>query len=228
MEDSLKRTFVISDIHGEVHKLKNLIDKLSVSDKDTIVFLGDYIDRGVNSFEVIDYLIKLKDKYSCIFLRGNHEVMFINYLVGVEERMYLYNGGQETIDSYKNNGYDINRCIDYTMRTIPDLHGEFLITTKLYHETDDYIFVHAGIHPNKIMSQQYEDTLFWKRDFYYYYSSKYKGPKTVVYGHTPGQMIKEDEFAICIDTGACFSGMGYGHLTCLELPNRVVYRQGDD
>ena len=99
------KIYAVGDIHGQLHKLRNLMDRLYMDDNYLLVFLGDYIDRGDYSFEVIEYLIGLNNKYNCIFLKGNHEEMFIDFLSGIEESLFVINGGRKTIESYKNNKY---------------------------------------------------------------------------------------------------------------------------
>lgn len=210
--------FAFGDIHGEFHKLKNLIDNINIHKDDTLVFLGDYIDRGKMSFEVIEYLIELNTKYNCVFIYGNHESMFMDFLSGINEGMFFVNGGVATIKSYSNNGYDISKDTFYSKRTMPISHDLFFQNLKKYYETEDFIFVHAGIYPNVDLNTLSDETLLWDRQFS---SIPYKG-KVVVYGHTPNKKVLNEEYKICIDTGACFKSMGY--LTCVQLPERNFYR----
>lgn len=216
--------FAIGDIHGEFFKLDKLIERLSPGTNDVLVFLGDYIDRGQYTFEVIDFLLELARKFTCVFLKGNHEEMFMNYLSGIDEDLFLYNGGGNTVKSYARNGYDISLMTFYNNRNMPPSHMEFFKSLKLYHETEEYIFVHAGIAPGVPLARTPENLLLWDR--YFNYSSFYEG-KVVVYGHTPGKVLNE-ECRICIDTGACFEGRdtSLGFLTGVKLPERTFYKQG--
>jgi len=95
----MNKIFAIGDIHGCLDKLEELIGKIPADPrKDRLVFLGDYIDRGTQSREVVDYVINLKHTYKNIFyLMGNHELMFLNYLEGIDEELYLANGGRYTL-----------------------------------------------------------------------------------------------------------------------------------
>ena len=104
----MKKIFAIGDIHGSYQKLKKLMDMISVDPKnDILVFMGDYIDRGSDSFEVVDYLIELKKQYETIvFLKGNHEEMLLRYLEGHDRFIYLANGGQQTLESYMNHNQE--------------------------------------------------------------------------------------------------------------------------
>lgn len=216
----MNNIYAFGDIHGEFNKLDALIKRLYIKDNDILVFLGDYIDRGPRSFEVIEYLIKLDKKHSCIFIKGNHEEMFVDYLSGIHERMFTLNGGRNTIKNYISNGFDIDNY-DYRKRKLPKGHAEFLNNLKWYHETDEFIFVHAGIAPGVPLERTPTDYFAWNRDFVL---SDYYGPKTVVFGHTPSTKIMNEENQICIDTGACFESMG--DLTCVKLPDRIFIRQG--
>lgn len=212
--------YAFGDIHGEIFKLKALMARLPIKDGDELVFLGDYIDRGRWPYEVIEYLIGLDKQYNCIFLMGNHEQMLVDFLSGIYERMFIHNGGFTTVRSYRNYGYDLRRVIDYRERTMPKEHKMFFLNLKYYYETENYIFVHAGIEPNVPMKKQELDVILWDHQFSF---TNYTG-KTVVYGHLPNHKILNEKHRICIDTGACFESMG--DLTCVKLPEREFTRQG--
>ncbi len=211
--------YAFGDIHGEVFKLTALIARLDIKKTDTLVFLGDYIDRGACSFEVVDFLCELDNKYDCKFLRGNHELMLMDYLAGKDyNNLFLYNGGRTTEQSYSENGFNLSPidCV------IPNQHMKFFQKLLPYYEVKDYIFVHAGIYPDTPMENLSSDILYWDRNFNYY---DYNGPKTVVYGHTPSEYVLNESYKICIDTGACFNM--YGNLTCVKLPERTFITQGE-
>jgi len=213
--------YAIGDIHGELYKLKALIQRLFPQKDDKLVFVGDYIDRGGYSFEVIDYLVELSKKHDCVFIEGNHENMFMDYMSGINEDLFIWNGGQKTITSYEQHGYDINKFSYYIEREMPRAHIDFFQNTVKYYETDDYIFVHAGIAPNTPLENTPDEILIWDRAFQH--MSHYKG-KVVVFGHTPDKTILNEKYRICIDTGACFESMG--DLTAVKLPERTFTRQG--
>ena len=209
--------YVISDIHGCFNELVKLIKKINPKKDDGFIFLGDYVDRGLDSKKVIEFLIALKKEYNCIFLKGNHEKMFLDFIDHPNMGdLFLYNGGHKTLKSYQDGG----------MWEIPDEHVRFLSSMKLWHDTEDYFFVHAGI-PNKDLSkitEDDEDILLWTRDEFLNSGRFFE--KTIVHGHTPTKDNKV-EFAdsrINIDTG-CFFG---GELSCLVLPEEsVVFVQKD-
>ena len=215
------KIYAIGDIHGQLYKLKGLIEKLPIDDTCQLVFVGDYIDRGEYSFEVIEYLINLYKRYNCVFLKGNHEDLFMNFMLGESDDMFVCNGGDSTIQSYKNNGYDISQFIEYQRRNLPITHVTFYKSLKNYYETDDYIFVHAGLLPKNIpLSEQPVDMLLWER--YDFINSDFDWGKKVIFGHTPNREILNMHNKICIDTGAYYEG---GKLTCVVLPEEKFIQQ---
>ena len=215
------KIYAIGDIHGQLYKLKGLIEKLPIDDTCQLVFVGDYIDRGEYSFEVIEYLINLYKRYNCVFLKGNHEDLFMNFMLGESDDMFVCNGGDSTIQSYKNNGYDISQFIEYQRRNLPITHVNFYKSLKNYYETDDYIFVHAGLLPKNIpLSEQPVDMLLWER--YDFINSDFDWGKKVIFGHTPNREILNMHNKICIDTGAYYEG---GKLTCVVLPEEKFIQQ---
>ncbi len=98
----MERTYVIGDIHGCYDRLIALMDKINIDlDSEKLVFVGDYIDRGPDSFEVVEYLINLKKKCpGIVFIKGNHEDMLEKYLSETDRYTYLINGGQQALESY--------------------------------------------------------------------------------------------------------------------------------
>lgn len=193
---------VIGDIHGCLDPLRRLMTQLCLSETDEVIFLGDYIDRGPDSRGVIDYLLTLRGRYT--FLMGNHERMFLDFLQGNDRTLFLYNGGTATLESYGG------------LSRIPAAHLAFMDRLRLYYETPDFFFVHAGIRPETPLHEQDERDLLWIREEFYGYSGRF--PKTVVFGHTPMREVLMDEDRIGIDT-ACVYG---NKLTCLILPSRDV------
>lgn len=211
------KIFVIGDIHGCIEKLRALMDSLAVNpENDTLVFIGDYIDRGKYSKDVVDYVLALQKEYRhMVCLLGNHEKMFLRYLEGMEEEIYLGNGGINTLASYN---ISLSDGIEERKRKIPDRHREFFASLLAFYETDDYLFVHAGIRPGIPVNEQSTDDLLWIR--YEFIQAEDDFGKTVVFGHTPmaGPFIAENK--IGIDTGAVYGGK----LTCVELPAMKIYQ----
>jgi serine/threonine protein phosphatase 1 len=209
----MERIYAVGDIHGCYDKLLALMEKMDIDfESDTLVFLGDYIDRGPQSFEVVAYLADLKQRYAnTIFLKGNHEEMLEKYLSGDDRITYLVNGGQQTLESY------MNRPRPEGEPAIPSTHLEFFKSLQIYHETQKYIFVHAGL-KNKVPleKQKTEDLLWIRRRFI---ESKYDYGKMVVFGHTPLHEPLLLPNKIGIDTGAVYGN----RLTCVRLPELVFY-----
>ncbi len=228
--NSMKRYIAIGDIHGCRMKLEKLLEKISFSQKDRLIFLGDYIDRGKDSKGVLKFLIELKKAHpSIIFLRGNHESLLLKILFSkkLKSRVlewYFKLGGIQTFNQY---GLPIDKIVkrmyftaDYNdpnfSEYFPKDHIEFLKNTSLYYKTDDYLFVHAGIDPSKKFCEQTEESFLWIR--YEFIDTPHNLPQTVVYGHTttsgftPCEDLKERK--IGIDTGAVYGGK----LTALILP----------
>ncbi len=214
--------YIIGDIHGYLDNLIELFGKIKgiISDDDTLIFLGDYIDRGAYSYEVIEYLLSISKNHRAIFLKGNHEDMLLNYLKGEDNfGIYLSNGGRVTIQSYKKN------CGDFVL---PEEHKNFFQNLELYTEMNDFVSVHAGFNPkiNNIEDQLIDDIL-WIREAFF--RSERKWDKTVIFGHTPTAILgqktgsiffEERKNIIGIDTGVAYGGV----LTCLRWPDRAVFQ----
>jgi serine/threonine protein phosphatase 1 len=205
--------FAIGDIHGSMDKLDDLMGKIDIDfDRDTLIFLGDYIDRGPSSFEVVSFLITLKDQHeNIIFLKGNHEEMLENYIAGFERFTYLSNGGRQTIDSYMNHGYASGKEL------VPEDHIRFFKGLDLFYQTDNYIFVHAGLREKVALDDQLQDDLLWIRQKFI--KSNYDFGKRVIFGHTPLVEPLVQPNKIGIDTGAVYGNK----LTCVKLPDVVFY-----
>jgi len=221
------RIFAIGDIHGAFFKLEALIGRLFIKKDDLIIFVGDYIDRGKYSFEVIEFLIDLNKKHNCVFLKGNHEDMFMDYLMGIYEDVFVKNGGKKTMKSYYKHGYSIQRSTPYLLRKLPKEHIAFFQNTRLYYETDDYIFVHAALWPQRdlALDKQPRDILLWERK--HFINSEFDWGKKVIFGHTVFAKPLVMENKIGIDTGACFEDIeGAGNLTCVILPEEHFVQQG--
>lgn len=204
----MSRILAIGDIHGTLDKLQMLLaDIYWDPDKDTLLFIGDYVDRGPDSAGVIDHILGLKLwSENIICLRGNHEQLFLDFLEGKNVQSFLYNGGQTTIESY--GGSDGG---------IPQAHYDFLRSLPYYHETDEYIFVHAGLRDGRRIHEQDEHDLLWIREEFIY--SDYDHGKRVIYGHTPSRGPVVQPNKIGIDTGAVYGG----YLTCLEIPGLIFH-----
>ena len=225
-----ERVFVIGDLHGIADEprilFKYLEKKEDLSENDHLVFLGDYIDRGKDSKDVVELMLDLKNKYpNTKFLKGNHEDMLLDF-VGYGGRLghaFLYNGGVETLQSY---GISVFSTPDEMVESMPKEHVEFFKNLEMMIQIDDYICVHAGLNPQKEISKQVEEEVLWIRDEFI--SCEHEFNKTVVFGHTPHQeILLHTPYKIGLDTGLVFGNK----LSCLELKSGKlfqVYRSSKD
>jgi len=223
MDDRLtenKRIIAVGDIHGCLHTLQRLLELINLQPSDQLVFLGDYIDRGNNSKGVIEFLMTLRERYSCFFLMGNHERMFLDSLDNGASPLWLQNGGAAMLESYGcKNGFDI-----------PEKHREF-INSCLYHlETENFFFAHGGIDPDMSIADNLHymkpEDYCWMRTHLrstYLENNRYSWKKTLVCGHTPMSRPIMLEKLIAIDTGCVYSDTpDLGMLSSVILPERTV------
>ena len=208
------RFLAIGDIHGAIGALQRLLRRLHPCPEDTLIFLGDYIDRGEDSHAVLDYLMDLESRHRCIFLKGNHEDMFLSSCDGnLNARLlWLENGGWKTARDF-DGVLPARRLVDWLP---PARYMDWLQRLQLFHETDSYYFVHAGLRPGVPPEASTDHERLWIREPFL--SSDYDWGKRVVFGHTMqigGPLIQPNK--IGIDTGACVPWVG-GRLTCLVLP----------
>lgn len=214
MPGGMKRTFAIGDIHGCLNQLEDLLDKIAPTRDDLVVFLGDYVDRGPKILETVDFLIAFAKEVPCIFLKGNHEQMFLEFLeFGANKTLFFANGGMRTVQSYMKP--DLFTSYSQVARTMREDHRDFYAGLRWYHEDESYIYVHAGVRPGIPMERQESQDLMWIRDEFIFSPTGLQ--KKVVFGHTPfaRPLVKEDK--IGIDTGAIYGGV----LTAIELPKET-------
>lgn len=221
---SSNRLIAIGDIHGCAKSLEALLKKLSsYFGKDyTFIFIGDYIDRGPDSRGVFDRLIEFEHDETCVFLRGNHEQMFLNALKGQDRRLWMMNGGIQTISSFG--------AIDFYDQ-LPDIYHEFVNKTEMYLDTQDFFFTHGGINPFYSISEQLKTPgqtaqFLWERNHLNVDLWELEWEKPVVFGHTPVEKVINDDLRLGIDTGCVYSNRkGLGFLTAVVLPERRFVQQ---
>ncbi|SMO90481.1 metallophosphoesterase family protein [Fodinibius sediminis] len=209
---SEQKYIAIGDIHGCAATMKALIEKLQPFYDRTFVFVGDYIDRGPDSRGVVDFLLDFRKKVDCVFLRGNHEQMMLDALNGGDRQLWLMNGGKTTIRSYNGDGLQFD---------MPESHRQFYEATKLYYDTKEYFFVHAGVSPNKtieesLSSKEEMQAFLWVRSHLNAFEKPWE--KTIVFGHTPRPQPIRQAKMIGIDTGCVYDRRGYRRLTAVKLP----------
>ncbi len=199
-----ERAFIIGDIHGCLGMLNRLMDTIDWRpDRDRLIFLGDYIDRGTDSKGVVDFVLVLLNKSPFVqCLQGNHESGFLDFLSGGNINTFLINGGETTLKSYQRDGEIL----------IPPDHISFYQSLRPWIELEDYYIVHAGFRPGVEIDDQSLEDLIWIRDPFIY--SDYDFGKKVIFGHTPFYEPFVTHNKISLDTGAVYGN----RLTCLELP----------
>jgi len=205
----VNRQFVVGDIHGCSKALRTLIETIDPTHGDEIIFLGDYVDRGPNSKDVVEQVIQLRKRCRVIALRGNHEIMLMGVVsAGLDQSIWKNGGGQATIASYGG-----------SLSKIPKPHLDFFHSLHEFYETENGIFVHACYLPDQPMSNQDDACRYWKHLQYPYPAPHISGKRAYV-GHTPqaGGEILHLGHLVCLDT-YCFGG---GYLTAMELSSGHV------
>lgn len=191
------RTIAIGDIHGCSIALAALVKAVDPQPSDTIITLGDYVDRGIDSKGVLDQLIALERRCHLISVLGNHDQIMLNARNGKDDfRFWMDCGGITTLDSYDSTG---------RLDLVPSSHFRFLERCFSYFETDTHIFAHANYRPDLPLNNQDDHTLRWLSLRDYVPGQHYSG-KTAVLGHTPQTEVIDLGHLICLDTGCCNGG----------------------
>lgn len=225
------RVYAIGDIHGRVDLLQKIhdiiLDDVVVVDSDidlTVVYLGDYVDRGMHSREVIDLLIgEPLHGFKSVHLMGNHDKEMLDFLENLQlDASWLGLGGGATVYSY---GVRVPRDVEVSKRFIhirdelrrhmPDSHLRFLKGLKASFSVGDYFFTHAAIDPGRALDNQKTEDLVWGNEKFLGYGDVFE--KMVVHGHTVVDKPVVYENRICVDTGAYLSNA----LTCLVLEDNT-------
>jgi serine/threonine protein phosphatase 1 len=208
------RIIAIGDIHGCAVALRALVDAIELKPDDTLVMLGDCVDRGPSSADVIDQLLALRKKCHLIPLLGNHEEMMLNFLKGIPQPDdWLLCGGSATIESYRDgNGKQL---------PLPREHEEFISTWGDCFETESHFFVHGSYEPDRPLSQQHWQTMRWQ-SLKYGIPEPHESGKIAIVGHTSqksGEVLDVGHL-ICIDT-FCWGG---GWLTAFEAASGQTWQ----
>ncbi len=213
------RTIAIGDIHGCLAALSTLIDAIAPGPEETLVTLGDYIDRGPHSRGVIDRLLALARQCRLIPLLGNHEELLLESLRDITNlRRWLAVGGADTLRSY---GWVSGGPRKALADWIPRQHRDFLAGCRPYHETPSHLFVHAGYVAELPLHQQPGEALRWRVTAAGTALPHCSG-KVAVVGHTPqwsGEVL-DLGFLVCIDTN-CHRG---GWLTALDTGSGHIWQ----
>lgn len=201
----------IGDVHGCADELRELLEIAAPSPNTTVVFLGDYIDRGSQSRQVVETILELKKTHRVVSLRGNHEAMLLEFLDGRDAQRvarFIMNGGSSTLASYASGPgrYEI-----------PAEHMEFFHSTAIAFETATHFFVHAGV-PEIPLAEldpvEREEELLWTRR-----RGDFPWEKVIVHGHTVVEEIEITSHQINLDTGCVYDRM----LSAMEFPSCRVF-----
>jgi len=218
MSETSHRRIVIGDVHGYYEGLMKLMEAIAPTSEDQIYFLGDLIDRGPQSAQVVDFV--KQNNYSCLL--GNHELMLLGILTSTDisasiKQAWLYSGGQATIASYQGG-------------IIPREHFDWLRKLPTYLDLGDIWLAHAGINPSKNVAEQTEEDLCWIREEFHSMEEPYFPNKLIIVGHTitftfpgvtPGKLAQGKGW-LDIDTGAYHPRSGW--LTGFDITHNLVYQ----
>lgn len=214
---STNRTLVVGDIHSGLQALKQVLEKAAITKDDTIIFLGDYIDGWSEAVETVNYLIKLKESYNCVYLRGNHDELCYEWLTGkADNPTWFMHGGEATSNSYGK-----------ASKETKEMHLKFYESLENYYlDSENRLFLHAGFTNLKGIEHEYfKKTFYWDRTLWelalslntdldeghIHYPKRLKNYSEIYIGHTPvtriGKTTPQKAANVWnIDTGAAFKG----------------------
>lgn len=212
------RRIIIGDVHGHYAGLMTLLTEIAPGQQDQVYFLGDLIDRGPDSLQVVEFV--QRSGYMCLL--GNHEQLMIDSFPSGKPfspalQAWLYSGGRATIASYGESGILLN-------------HLDWMKTLPTYLDLGDLWLVHAGVHPLLPIEAQSTQEFCWIRDEFHSMSKPYFEDKLIITGHTitftlpkvaPGEIAQGCGW-LGIDTGAYHPKSGW--LTGLDISNQLVYQ----
>jgi serine/threonine protein phosphatase 1 len=221
------KKYAISDIHGCIRSFESLLDKIALSTADELYLLGDYIDRGPGSKEVLDLIMKMRaDGYTVHALAGNHDYAMLDARTdhSFYEDWYFGWGGRETMESFGTK----------SLENVDQKYWDFISELDIVLEVDEYILVHAGINFSAKNPLKPDASMFYLRYWYGDINYDWLDDRIIVHGHTPvtteesQSMLRnvESQGYLDIDTG-CFAihKPGKGHLTAFDLTNRKLHLQ---
>ncbi len=230
----MSRILVIGDIHGGLRALHQIMERANVTANDTLIFLGDYVDGWSESPQVINCLIDLDKKHNCIFLRGNHDELLLdwleNYTENFDEKIWFKHGGEATLLAY-----------DKESEATKKRHVDFLRSLQnYYHDDQNRLFIHAGFtNLNGIHYEYFSKQFYWDRTLWELavaldpsipkdsrlYPRRLNLYDEIYIGHTPvtriGKTIPVQKGGIWnVDTGAAFKGP----LTIMDVDTKEFWQ----
>ncbi|MCX6172820.1 MAG: metallophosphoesterase family protein [Flavobacterium sp.] len=230
----MSRVLVIGDIHGGLRALHQIVERAKVTKKDTLIFLGDYVDGWSESPQVIDYLIHLSKKQNCIFIRGNHDELLLDWLTentkNFDEKTWFKHGGEATITAYSSISEETKKE-----------HIQFLTSLQNYYlDSKNRLFIHAGFtNMNGITYEYFPKLFYWDRTLWetalsmdssiskesFLYPKRFTLYSEIYIGHTPVTKIEktipiQKACVWNIDTGAAFNGP----LTIMDIETKEFWQ----
>jgi serine/threonine protein phosphatase 1 len=205
------RTIAIGDIHGCSAALRAIIEAIQPTSEDTLVTLGDYVDRGPDSRGVLDCVIELEQRCRLVPLLGNHEIMMLDTLGNMSVILpWLESGGDATVRSYEGR-----------LQNVPKEHVAFMRRCRTFYETSTHFFVHANYAADIALNEQPDYLLFWEH-LHFHTPPPHENGKIAIVGHTAqrGAEVLDLGHVICIDT-FCHGG---GWLTALDAESGEIWQ----
>ena len=230
----MSRTLVIGDIHGGLKAVIQVLQKSAIKADDTLIFLGDYVDGWSESPGVLDFLIALSEQQKCIFIKGNHDELLLDWLENrhenIKEELWFKHGGKATVDAYLT-----------VSETVKQKHIAFLKSLRNYYlDTENRLFIHAGFtNMNGVSQEFFPKLMYWDRTLWEValcldetmdknsplYPKRLKIYSEIFIGHTP--VSKTEKVApLCknsvwnLDTGAAFLGV----LTIMDCASKTYWQ----
>lgn len=222
------RKIAIGDIHGCAQTFKKLLERIELGKQDELILLGDMIDRGPDSKGVLDEVLRLKEGgYKVVLVQGNHEEMILNSHIDffVKDR-WLNSGGRMTLVSFGGANMD--------MSVVDPKYFALMSESVDYYESDDFIFVHAGLNFGLEYPFEAVRDMRWIRDWHDEINYEWLGNRVIVHGHTAialdvaKQMLIElpEKQVLNIDTGCVYKREGEGCLTAYDTADNALIYQG--
>lgn len=222
----MNRKIIIGDIHGCLETFQALLDKIGFGKEDQLYLLGDYIDRGPSSKQVLDKIFDLQEnQYSVTPIRGNHEQILLNNYKAVQQGLRRY------MDEEFHQSFGID-----SLAELPKKYIDFCNHLPLYHLEKELILVHAGLNFHFDDPFESHHDLLWIRDWHHQVNYQWLGKRIIIHGHTmtPKEEIErqfkniEKRQIINIDCGACLAKQmpaGLGRLCAFDFTNKELFFQ---
>lgn len=230
----MSRTLVIGDIHGGLKAVIQVLQKAAIKADDTLIFLGDYVDGWSESPGVLDFLIALSEQQKCIFIKGNHDELLLDWLENrhenIKEELWFKHGGKATVDAYLT-----------VSETVKQKHIAFLKSLRNYYlDAENRLFIHAGFtNMNGVSQEFFPKLMYWDRTLWEValcldetmdknsplYPKRLKIYSEIFIGHTPISKTKKVA-PLCknsvwnLDTGAAFLGV----LTIMDCASKTYWQ----